>query len=164
MLDVKPGHPRYAVKVAKHHLRQMPTATLDQKRQLARLTLKLVYAADPGGLETRRDVKVLRRWFDLLNAADRLARTKTNTWRTASVPPVDAAAIAVDTAEYHARTLALTLRSASDEQVLYHRLLAAREDGRRGEAHREAVEVELGRRSWLIEMPEDTSEYDPAMG
>lgn len=150
MLDITPGHPRYAVVVAKHHLRQMGrSATLDQKRQLARLTIKLIYAADPGGLETRRDVQVLRRWWDLLNAADRVARTKAGTWRTASVPPVAAAKVAVAADEFGARTLALTLRSCSDVTLLNHKLTADGEIGRRGEAHRAAVAAECAARPWL---------------
>lgn len=90
--------PRYGVLVAKRHL--TPTATLAQKRQLALLALKLVRAALPAGscLEARRDVAVLRRWLDLLNAADRVARLRAGTWRTPGVSPAAAATIAIDRA------------------------------------------------------------------
>lgn len=153
MLDITPGHPRYAVVVARHHLRLLREAggrgTLDQRRQLARLVIKLIYAADPGGLETRHDVKVLRRWWDLLNAADRVARTKAGIWRTASVPPLDAAAIAIGTDEFGARALALRLRSASDGELLYERLVQGAAAGRRGAALRAAVDAECAARPWL---------------
>lgn len=150
--DITPASPRYAVVVAKHHLRQMPTAALGQKRQLAAWLLKMLRAADPGGLETRRDVRAVRRWLDLLNAADRVARTKANTWRTASVAPIDATAIAVATDAFGERALALLLRTASDEAVLYHKLTADGEIGRRGEVHRAAVAAECAARPWLCEV------------
>lgn len=149
--DITPASPRYAVVVAKHHLRLMgASGSLGQKRQLAAWLLKMLRAADPGGLETRRDVRAVRRWLDLLNAADRVARTRANTWRTASVPPMEATAIAVDSAEFHARTLALLLRTASDEMLLYHKLAADGEIGRRGEVHRAAVAAECAARPWLM--------------
>jgi hypothetical protein len=161
LLDATPRDPRYGMLLARRHLpgcRDLPA-----KRQLAMLALKLLRQADPGRLEVRRDVAVLRRWLDLLNAADRVARLGADTWRAPSVSPAEAAARAAASDAFGLRAFALQLRSCTDEELFYHRLAHQGEIGRRGEALRECVEEELLRRPWLIEVPEDASDCDPAV-
>jgi hypothetical protein len=147
-------HPRYAILFVEHHL--TGTETTPALRQWISNGIKLVRAMDPLGWESRADVEALRRWLDLL--ADTPA-----TARMARVTPAEATALALDSADFLAETFARSLRAMGDEMLLYARLAHQGETGRRGETMRACVEAELLRRPWLIAVPEDTSEYDPAM-
>lgn len=143
-------HTRYGIAFARQVL---PTCRdLDARRAVLAAVLKAIGRADPRNLETRRDVAVLRRYLDLLNAGDRLARLRAGTPGAPSVRPADAAA-----------AFAERLRRMPDEDVLYCRVAYQCEDGPGAEARRERIEEELIRRPWLCEMPEDAGEYDPAL-
>ena len=138
--------PRYGVRFVEHHLTGAESAPA--LRQLIMNGIKLVRAMDPLGWESRPDVASLRAWLDLLAKQERARGA-----RQASVSPLEAVAAAFSRGA----------RAMGDEELLYCRLAYAREAGRRGEVLRECVEAELLRRPWLIEQPEDASEYDPAL-
>jgi hypothetical protein len=147
-------HPRYGILFVEHHL--TGSETTPALRQMIRNGIKLVRALDPLDWEARADVEALRRWLDLL--ADTPA-----TARMARVTPAEATALAIDGGDFLADTFARSLRRMGDEMLLYARLAHQGETGRRGETMRECVEAELLRRPWLIEVPEETSEFDPAV-
>lgn len=138
--------PRYGVAFVEHHLTGRESVTA--LRQWIMNGIKLVRALAPADWEQRPDTEALRAWLDLLAADERRAGV-----RPVSVSPVEAVAA----------VFARGLRTMTDEELLYCRLAYARETGRRGEALRECVEAELLRRPWLVEVPEDTSEWDPAI-
>lgn len=148
--------PRYGVAFVEHHLTgEESVAAL---RQWIMNGIKLVRAQCPVDWERRPDVEALRAWLDLL-AADEWSRGV----RQGSVGPVSAATVAVARDDFGLAAFARSVRRMTDQELLYCRLAYRGETGRRGEALREVVEDELSRRPWLIEVPEDTSEYDPAL-
>lgn len=148
-------HPDYGVLFVAHHLSEFTGVA--GERQLCMAALKLIRRLDPDGFEARRDTEALRARLDALAVP---------AGRQPYTTPFDAIAAAVarvDPAEAALRSYELGLRGISDEMLLYQRLAVAGEIGRRGERMRAAVEAEVLRRSWLWELPEDTSEFDPAV-
>lgn len=137
--------PRYGIKFMDHHL--TGREGIPAIRQWIMSAIKLIRAQRPADWERRDDVATLRAWLDAL--ADRPGEGR----RAASVSPLEAVAA----------TFARSVRTMTDEELLYCRLAYQGETGRRGEVLRECVDVEMLRRPWLAEMPEDTSEWDPAL-
>lgn len=146
-------NPDYGTLFVAHH--RCPFTDDAGERQLIMAALRLIRRLDPDGCEARRDTEARRARLDALAVP---------AGRQPYVAPFDAIAAAVarvDPDEAALRTFELGLRGVSDATLLYQRIAVAGESGRRGERLRAAVEVEVLRRSWIWETPEDTSEHDP---